>query len=120
MVTTTDHQALLAECQQWRDDLRHYREDLNQLRNQLYSAAAGKTDKEFLKEVEHYHNQFHIQSINIHDLKHSIKHHITDANHHPNFGHRIPHHKLDEQFKILTHQLDLLKQDFRNFLQTER
>lgn len=116
MVTTTEHQALLAECQQWRDNLRQHREDLNQLRNQLYSAAAGKTDKEFLKEVEHYHNQFHIQSINIHDLKHSIKHHISDAQHHPNFGHKIPHHNLDLQYKALTNSLNHLKQDFQNFL----
>ena len=116
MVTTTEHQALLAECQQWRDNLRQHREDLNQLRNQLYSAAAGKTDKEFLKEVEHYHNQFHIQSINIHDLKHSIKHHISDAQHHPNFGHKSPHHNLDLQYKALTNSLNHLKQDFQNFL----
>src|SRR5689334_14049233 len=102
MVTTTDHQALLAECQQWREGLRQQREQLNQLRNRLYSAAAGKTDKDYLQEVEHYHNQFHIQAINIHDLKHSIKHHISDAQHHPNFGHRIPHHHLELEYRSLT------------------
>ncbi|CAN5627141.1 hypothetical protein BH10BAC3_BH10BAC3_29010 [soil metagenome] len=118
MVTTTEHQTLLAECQQWRDQLRHYREELNQLRNQLYTAAAGKTDKEFLKEVEHYHNQFHIQSINIHDLKHSIKHHISEVQHHPNFGHKIPHHNLEIQLKAMTTSLDQLKQDFLNFINT--
>ena len=119
MVTTTEHQTLLDECQQWRDQLRQYREDLNQLRNQLYSAAAGKTDKEFLTEVEHYHNQFHIQSINIHDLKHSIKHHISDANHHPNFGHKIPHVKLQSEFKTLTRNLDQLKHNFSNFIESQ-
>ena len=116
MVTTTEHQALLDECQQWRDNLRHSREELNVLRNRLYSAAAGKTDKEFLKEVEHYHNQFHIQSINIHDLKHSIKHHILEANHHPNFGHKIPHHQVEMQYRDLVHSLELLKTHFENFL----
>lgn len=116
MVTTTDHQALLAECQQWRDELRHQREEVNQLRNELYVAAAGKTDKEFLKEVEHYHNQFHIQSINIHDLKHSIKHHISEAQHHPNFGHRIPHRNIKLEYEKLTESLEQLKHDFHNFL----
>jgi hypothetical protein len=119
MVTTTEHQALLAECQQWREQLRHYREDLNQLRNQLYSAAAGKTDKDFCKEVEHYHNQFHIQSINIHDLKHSIKHHISEAEHHPNFGHKIPHLKIGAEFKALSRDLDQLKNNFQNFLTSQ-
>lgn len=116
MVTTTEHQSLLAECQQWRDGLRQKREELNQLRNLLYSAAAGKTDKDFLREVEHYHNQFHIQSINIHDLKHSIKHHVSDAQHHPNFGHRIPHHHLELEYKSLTNSLDHLKKDFQLFI----
>jgi hypothetical protein len=116
MVTTTDHQALLAECHQWLSNLRHYREELNQLRNRLYSAAAGKTDSAFCKEVEHYHNQFHIHSINIHDLKHTIKHHIHEANHHPNFGHKVPHHQIELQYQAELKAIDQLKSDFENFV----
>lgn len=116
MVTAADHQALLAECGQWLENLRQHREELVHLRNDLYTAAAGKTDHEFLKEVEHYHNQFHIQLINVHDLKHTIKHHIADAEHHPNFGHRIPHHQIELQYKQLIEDLDKLSSDFKNFL----
>lgn len=116
MVTAADHMALLAECDQWRQHLRQLREDLIALRNELYTAAAGKTDHDYLKEVEHYHNQFHIQLINIHDLKHAIKHHIAEAEHHPNFGHKIPHHNIELQVKSLTDDIDQLKSDFRNFL----
>lgn len=116
MVTTAEHQSLLTECEQWRENLRHYREDLTQLRNLLYTEAAGKTDHDYLKEVEHYHNQFHIQFINIHDLKHAIKHHTSDAQHHPNFGHKIPHHNLELQYKALLSDLDILKSDFLNFI----
>lgn len=118
MVTATEHQDLLTECHQWRDTLRHYRDDLNQLRNELYVVAAGKTDKEFLKEVEHYHNQFHIQAINIHDLKHAIKHHMAEVGHHPNFGHKIPHHKVEMELKVLTEGLEKLKADFHQFIQS--
>jgi hypothetical protein len=118
MVTAADHNALLAECSQWRETLRQYREELNGLRNELYVAAAGKTDKDFLTEVEHYHNQFHIQSINIHDLKHAIRHHIADAEHHPNFGHKIPHHNLELQYKQLIADLDKLRDDFHNFIRS--
>lgn len=116
MVTTTDHQALLTECSQWRENLRRYREDLTGLRNQLYMVAAGKTNPDYLKEVEHYHNQFHIQLINIHDLKHSIRHHIREAEHHPNFGHKIPHHNVELQYQSLTADLDRLKNNFKNFI----
>jgi hypothetical protein len=116
MVTVAEHQALLAECDQWREQLRMAKEDINQLRSELYLAAAGKTDKEFLKEVEHYHNQFHIQLINIHDIKHAIKHHIADAEHHPNFGHKIPHHNLELQFKQQVADIQQLKNDFHRFI----
>ena len=116
MVTETEHKALLAESEQWKEKLRAYRSVLNDLRDKLYTHAAGKADADFLKEVEHYHNQFHIQLINIHDLKHAIKHHVVEADHHPNFGHRIPHHNLELQFHQLIEDLDKLKNDFQNFL----
>lgn len=116
MVTAADHQALLADCKQWLDNLRQHRETINHLRNELYTAAAGKTSKEFLLEVEHFHNQFHIQQINIHDLKHTIKHHIHEAERHPNFGHRIPHHNIEEQYTILIADIDKLADDFHLFI----
>jgi hypothetical protein len=116
MVTAADHQALLADCEQWLENLRQHRETINHLRNELYTAAAGKTEQEFLKEVEHYHNQFHIQQINIHDLKHEIKHHIAEAQHHPNFGHRIPHHYIQEKYDLLIADIDKLADDFHLFI----
>ncbi|MCC6760145.1 MAG: hypothetical protein IT252_02965 [Chitinophagaceae bacterium] len=116
MVTVAEHQALLAECDQWRNQLRQAKEDINRLRSELYTAAAGKTDHDYLKEVEHYHNQFHIQLINVHDVKHAIKHHVADAEHHPNFGHKIPHHNLELQVKQLLADIDQLNKDFHRFI----
>ncbi|MCU0333937.1 MAG: hypothetical protein MUF62_02675 [Chitinophagaceae bacterium] len=116
MVTVAEHKALLAECDQWRNDLRQAKEEIMHLRNELYAAAAGKTDHDYLKEVEHYHNQFHIQLINVHDLKHAIKHHVAEAEHHPNFGHKIPHHNLELQFSQLTSDINQLKKDFHRFI----
>ncbi len=116
MVTAADHQAMLADCKQWLEDLRQHRETINHLRNELYTAAAGKTDHDYLKEVEHYHNQFHIQQINIHDLKHEIRHHIAEAEHHPNFGHRIPHHNIELKYKSLMEDIDKLADDFHLFI----
>ena len=96
-----DISQLSRECNTWRDALRAFRDEFTQDKGKLQQLASRPLSKEDLTDVEHYHNQFHIQSINIHDLKHSIKHHISDAQHHPNFGHKIPHHNLDLQYKAL-------------------
>ena len=66
--------------------------------------------------IEHFHNQFHIQLINLHDLKHEIKHHIFEAEKHPNFGHRIPHHYLKDKLDILFNFLEKLETDFHHFM----
>lgn len=107
---------MISECNDWIKSLRHYREDITELRNRLYQFAAGKTEKDILIEIDHFHNQFHLQLINIHDLKHEIKGHIQQAEHHPTFGHRIPHHQLEVKYRTLVEDLDKLEKDFLNFI----
>ena len=116
MVTAEQHRTLIDECQKWYEILANYREKLNKLKTELYFFAPGKTDHDILAEIEHYHNQFHIQLINIHDLKHEIRHHIQEAERHPNFGHRIPHHHLKEKLDMLVADLEKLDQDFHQFI----
>ena len=74
-MVTVDISQLSAECNAWREALRSGKEVLNSDKNQLQSAASQTLSKEKLEQVEHLHNQFHIQLINIHDLKQSIKTH---------------------------------------------
>jgi len=116
MITATKPKAYLSDCHEWREQLRHYREELNGLRNQLYIHAAGSGDHLFLREADHFHNQFHIQLINIHDLKHSIKEHLHQVEHHPNFGHKVPHQSLGLSYQLLTSDLEKLKNDFDKFV----
>ncbi|MEO7308814.1 MAG: hypothetical protein ABIX01_00335 [Chitinophagaceae bacterium] len=116
MITATEPQELISECGEWRQHLVRHREELNALKNNLYQWASGKTEHDILREIEHYHNQFHIQLINVHDLKHAIREHIHQVEHHPNFGHKIPHHHLEDQYNLLTRDLEQLKRDFRNFI----
>lgn len=116
MVTEAQHNALIDECKQWYDVLVSYRAKVNNLKNELYFFAPGKTDQEVLKDIEHFHNNFHIQLINIHDLKHEIKHHVNEAGRHPDFGHRIPHHYIKEKLDNLVSDLDSLEQDFHHFV----
>ena len=117
MVTEAQHQSLIAECKDWHDILVSYRKKLNELKTELYYFAPGKTDHDVLLGIEHYHNQFHIQLINIHDLKHEIKYHVNEAERHPNFGHRIPHHYIKDKVDMLLADLDKLETDFHQFIQ---
>lgn len=116
MVTEAQHKTLIDECKQWYSVLSSYREKLNKLKTELYFFAPGKTAFDTVTGIEHYHNQFHIQLINIHDLKHEIRFHITEADRHPNFGHRIPHHYIKEKLDQLIADLDKLEEDFHQFI----
>ncbi len=110
------HQLLMQEAQKWVDHLKSYGEIVNGLKTKLYQWAAGKTNQDVLKEIEHYHNQFHIQLYNIHDMKHVIRRYILETSQHPDFAHRIPHHRLEEDYQFLIKNIDTLKTDFINFI----
>ncbi len=116
MLTETQHNEMIGECRAWHDILVSYRQKLNELKTELYRFAPGKTDHDVLTGIEHFHNQFHIQLINIHDLKHEIRHHVLDAEKHPNFGHRIPHHNIKDKFDMLVADLDVLENEFHQFI----
>ena len=66
---------LSGECTAWREKLRQYKEEFQQDETQLRQVAGQALSKDQLQDVEHLHNQFHIQLINIHDLKQAIKNH---------------------------------------------
>lgn len=122
-MVTTDISQLAAECNTWRQLLRSYRDELTQLKNQLRQIALHVSKKDQLQDVEHYENQFHIQLINIHDLKHSIKAHDQKAS-----LERLSnncqvsditwamHERLHEQYERLDHMLNELKGAFKEFL----
>jgi glycine cleavage system regulatory protein len=119
MVNVEKLETLLSEGKIWLEKLKINKENIHHLRNELYSVAAGKTDIEYLKQVEHFHNLFHIHQINIHDLKHQIKSHITDAERHPNFGHKIPHRNLESQYNFLIQDIEQLSINFHVFVKSQ-
>jgi len=118
MQAEEQHKALINECNEWYDVLATYREKINKLKTELYFFAPGKTDKDVLVGIEHYHNQFHIQLINVHDLKHEIRNYVIETEKHPNFSHRIPHHYLKEKLDYQTTELDKLETDFHAFIKS--
>ena len=122
-MVTVDISQLSGECNTWRESLRSCREDLNQLKDQLQKTAGKELSKELLHDVEHYHNQFHIQLINVHDLKHSIKAHDrrvqfeTSANNGQLTEETIAEHeRLFDEYQSLESTIKSLHDEFGDFM----
>ena len=115
----TDISQLSAECTDWRQVLRNYREELQECKKVLQQTCKNTLSKDQLQEVEHFDNQFHIQLINIHDLKQLIKSHerkiqfeaenISDAAY-------AEHENLLSEFLGLESTLQELRSDFKGFV----
>ena len=118
----TDISQLSAECSEWRQILRNYREEFQDCRKALQKTCKKNLSKNQLFEVEHFDNQFHIQLINIHDLKQSIKTHERKVQHETSDNGNATeasfayHEDLLDQFLQLENTLQQLRDDFRNFI----
>ncbi len=114
---------LSGECNTWRDKLRQYRDEISKDKTKLQNAVSHPLSKDQLHDVEHLHNQFHIQLINIHDLKHAIKTHEQKMNYEMNVNKgklngetMAEHEKLHDQYKSLHLTLQDLRDEFDGFL----
>lgn len=119
-----DISQLSGECNAWRDQLRSFREELSKDEAQLRQIAGRQLSKEQLLDVEHLHNQFHIQLINIHDLKQSIKAHERKMNFEKmafngnvNEESHTRHESLTEEYQNLETTLEGLREEFNRFLE---
>jgi chromosome segregation ATPase len=122
-MVTADISQISAECNSWRAEMRKYREEITRLKDQLRRIALKVTRHDQLQDVEHYENQFHIQLINIHDLKHSIKVHDYRSmvdNQENNGQLRTTtlqeHENLYSEYQRLQELLDELKNKFNQFI----
>ena len=116
MFTEVEHKSLISESNEWRHLLADYRQKIYDLKNELYYFAPGKVDADVRTGIEHYHNVFHIQLINIHDLKHEIRNYILETEKHPTFSHHVAHRRLKDKLDMLLHDLDKLAEDFHRFI----
>src|SRR4026207_627122 len=103
---------LTGECNSWRENLRQYHDEFSKDKIKLQDAVSNTLSKEQLQDVEHLHNQFHIQLINIHDLKQAIKSHerkmnfeIAGNQSQLNEDTVAEHESLFDQFQSLNHTL---------------
>jgi hypothetical protein len=118
----TDISQLSAECQEWRQILRNYRDELQEFKKLLQHTCQKELKKEQLQDVEHFDNQFHIQLINIHDLKQFIKAHERKLEIESSSGESLgeetytEHEELLDQFLNLENTLQELRNEYKNFI----
>lgn len=124
MVTTTiDAGQLSSECTAWIDALKSFKQQFNGHKNLLQQHCAEQTHHDVLLEVEHLHNQFHIQLINIHDLKQSVKRHMNEVSYERarNNGAMSDdvvarHEYLYDEFQRLESTLSIISREFERFV----
>lgn len=107
--------------------MRSYRDQFAELKSRLQAVAGRQDNRYVLQEIEHLDNQFHIQLINIHDLKHSIKSHgrqlQTETAARPGqiSDETLTYHEnLYDEYERLEHKLHELRQEFDDFLSRTR
>jgi hypothetical protein len=118
-----DISQLTRECNGWREKLRNYKEEFSQDEVKLRQAASQPLSKDQLQDVEHLHNQFHIQLINIHDLKQAIKVHDRKMNFEmeafngsANEDSLSRHESISDEYHYLEQRLQDLSKEFKEFL----
>jgi seryl-tRNA synthetase len=122
-MVTTDVAQLAGECNAWRDTLRSRRNEFTHLKARLQEVARTQTHRDVLLEVEHLYNQFHIQLINIHDLKQQIKAHERKIGMENNSPEKqvtdetlAEHENLFDAYQHLDHTLQEVSNEFNQFL----
>lgn len=118
----TDISQLSAETAEWRQILRNYRDEFQECKKLLSENCRQTFSKDQLQEVEHFDNQFHIQLINIHDVKQEIKQHEKKVafelgqNDYVSGETYAQHEKLLDSFLSLENRLQQLRSEFRDFI----
>ncbi len=118
----TDVSQLSAECQDWRQILRNYRDEFQLSKKSLQEICRKNPSKDQLLDVEHFDNQFHIQLINIRDVKQHIKAHERKIELESSRGATITndtysdHEVLLEQFVGLESTLQELRNEYQHFI----
>lgn len=116
-MVSTDISQLSAECTEWRQILRNYREEFHNCEKALTSMCNQSLSKDHLTQVEHFQNQFDIQLRNIHDLKQTIKTHERKTRlDGSEDGIYAEHEHLLTDFLGLENTLQELRDEFRNFI----
>lgn len=120
-MVTTEISQIDEACAIWQNTLREQRTRFGALKEQLSQIAANQHKPESLREIEHLQNQFYIQLINIHDLKHAIREHAQTIGWERRQHHQITdatlgaHSELHDQVAYLLQTLRQVENEFDAF-----
>lgn len=121
-MVTTETTQFSTECDNWKSTLRSNRDQIFQCEKTLLQLAPRLTDKESQQSIEHFQNQFRIQLLNVHDLKHDIKNHekyaaweLGRTDGHYSEATYVEHEDLNDRYNYLENVLDTLQADFQKF-----
>jgi hypothetical protein len=120
----TDISQFTRECNGWRETLHSFRDELRNMQFALEKAVSHPLSKEEQSQLEHLQNQLHIQLINIHDLKQSVKFYdrnlqsevSQNTNHFFTDDISAFHENLYDDYHMLETALDDLREDFSCFM----
>jgi chromosome segregation ATPase len=119
----TDISQLSQECNQWIEQLHSYRDELNQLNQQLQNTATRPLTKEDLTELEHFQNQFQIQLINVHDVKleakqlnRKVQYQLSTSNMDISEETYHDYEKVADEYETLEHTIAELRNEFNRFV----
>ncbi|ANE49493.1 hypothetical protein [Flavisolibacter tropicus] len=118
----TDISQLNAETADWRQILRNYRDEFSECKRLLQDNCKQPLSRDQLQDVEHFHNQFHIQLINIHDVKQEIKNHERKVQYELSKSDTLTdqtyedHERLLNEFLSLENMLQEVRGSFNNFI----
>ncbi len=119
----TDISQLSQECNQWIEQLHSYRDELNQLNQQLQNTATRPLSKEDLTELEHFQNQFQIQLINVHDVKleakqlnRKVQYQLSNSNMDVSEETYHDYEKVADDYETLERTITDLRNEFTRFV----
>jgi hypothetical protein len=120
---TTSIKKVTGNHDEWTNTLGFYKDELMICKKRLLEVVSKNTSKEIMQMVEHFQNQFLVQSENIDILRHDIKQHLkrvaTEIQLHA--GHvdkdELPvHFLLKDRFEMEQQVFTHLKEEFKQFL----
>lgn len=107
----------------WLRSLDFYKSELNILKGELAEIAVKNTHKDVRKEVEHYENQFKVQTENIDTLVHDIKKNVANIAAEAHDGHAghiegkllAQHDNFEKKFEDEEKVINELRHNFQRF-----
>ena len=117
MKTTINNSDLHFEHKQWESELAFWNDELKTFNDRLGELAARWTDKDVLKKLEHYQNEFILHGNVIEDLQEAIeKHELNIANHESSLDIKMTKTHLDVRNEMEAERqiyIDLKKEFFK-------